>query len=92
MKANAASIPCYLEGGAHGHLDVMLTRPEYANVSVIDCVRPLHPGILIILAGTANYESTRLTHEHKELLRLNREANNAESCLLNQLGKALPEL
>ena len=82
MKANAASVPCDLGGGAHGYLGVMLTGPEYANVSVTNYVRPLHPGILNITEGTTNYELTRLVNEHKELLRLNREANNAEVCLL----------
>ena len=46
MKADAASIPCDLGGGAHGHLGLMLTRQEYQNVSAIAYVRPLHPGIL----------------------------------------------
>ena len=92
MKANAASVPCDLEGGAHGHLGVMLTGPEYANLLVTNYMRPLHPGILNIKEGATNYESTRLLNEHKELLRLNREANNVEDCLLKQLGKTLPEL
>jgi len=92
MKANAASVPFDLGGGAHGHLGLMLTRQEYQNVSAIEYVRPLHPGILNIPVGTANYEATRLTSEHKESLRLNREANNVEAGLLKQLGKALPEL
>ena len=69
----------------------MLTRKEYANVSVIDYACPLHPGILNIPVGTAKYEA-RLTSGHKESLRLNREANNVETCLLKQLGKSLPEL
>ena len=70
----------------------MLTGPEYQNVSAIDYVRPLHPGTIDIAVGTANYEATRLTSEHKERVRLNREANNTEACLLKQLGKALPAL
>jgi len=70
----------------------MLTAEEYANVSLVPYVRPVHPGILIIPAGTANYKSTRLTNEHKELIRLNREANNVEASLLKQLSKALSEL
>ena len=92
MKSNAASVPCDLGGGAHGHLGIMLSATEYANVSLVNYVRPVHPGILSIPAGTANYESTRLTNEHKELVRLNREANNVEASLLKQLSKALPEL
>ena len=54
MKANAASILYDIGGGAHGNLGVMLIRPEYANVSVIDYVYPVHPVILNIPVGTAN--------------------------------------
>ena len=43
MKANAASVPCDLGGGAHGHLGLMLSPPEYTNVSVTPYVRPVHP-------------------------------------------------
>ena len=70
----------------------MLSATEYANVSLVNYVRPVHPGILSIPAGTANYESTRLTNEHKELIRLSREANKVEASLIKQLSKALPEL
>ena len=48
MKANAASVPCDIGGGAHGHLRIILTRQEYTNASVINYVCPLHPGILNI--------------------------------------------
>ena len=66
MKANAASLSCDLGGGAHGHLGLMLSPPEYTNVSVTPYVRPVHPGTLVIPAGTSNHEATRLTHDHKE--------------------------
>ena len=69
MKANAASVPCDLRGGSRGHLGLMLTRQEYQNISVIEYVRPLHPGISNIPVGTANYEATRLKCEHRESLR-----------------------
>ena len=92
MKANAASVPCDLGGGNNGHLGLMLTVPEYDNVSPTAYVRPLHPGILNIPLGAANFEATRLTSEHKELIFLNRETNNVEASLLKQLGHALPDL
>ena len=92
MKANAASVPCNLGDCVYEHLGIMLKIPEYANISVLEYVHPMHPGILSTPVGTANYKTTRLTSEHKECLRVNREANNVEAFLLNQLGKALPEL
>ena len=70
----------------------MLTRLEYINVSVIDCVRPVYPCILNIPVENMSYEAIRLTSEHKELLRVNREANNNEAYLMKKLCKALPEL
>ena len=48
MKANLASVPKDLGGGANGHLGLMLTQAEYANVSLIQYVRPVHPGALVI--------------------------------------------
>lgn len=54
-------------GGAHGYLGVMLTTIEYAHASIVPYIRSLHPDILIIPAGTPNYESTRPTNDHKEL-------------------------
>ena len=92
MKANAASVPCDLGGGNNGHLGLILSLAEYANVSPTPYIRPVHPGNLNIPVGTPNYEATRLTSDHKELIRLNREANNIEASLLKQLGHALPDL
>ena len=35
MKGNAASVPCHFSEGNNGHLGLMLTVPEYENVSPI---------------------------------------------------------
>ena len=48
MKANLISVATDLGGGANGHLGLMLTQAEYANVSLIQYVRPVHPGALVI--------------------------------------------
>ena len=92
MKANAASVPCDLGGGENSHLSLIITGPEYENVSPTAYMRPLRLEILIIPLGTTNFEATRLTHEHKELISLNREKNNVEASLLKQLGHDLPDL
>ena len=44
MKANAGNVQCDLGGGQHGHLGLVLTPTEYANVSPTPYVRPVHPG------------------------------------------------
>ena len=70
----------------------MLTLPEYSNVPPTPYIRPLHPAPINITPGTTNYEATRLTDEHKELICLNREANNVEASLLKQLSQTLQDL
>ena len=92
IKSNLTSIPCDLGGGAHEHLGLMLTAAEYMNVVVIPYIHPVHPGVLDIAVGTATYEATRLREEHKEVIRLNNEANNVKTALLNQLSRPLPNL
>ena len=92
MNANVASVPCDLGGGENGHLGIMITTTEYANISHVNYVRPVHPGTLNIPAGTTNYESTRLKNGHKELICLNREVNIVEAILLKQLSKVLPKI
>ena len=45
LKANATKIPSDLGGGNFGHLGLVLSPAEYANVSAVPYVRPVHPGI-----------------------------------------------
>ena len=92
MKANASSVMSDLGGGANGHLGIMLTQLEYSSVSPTDYIKPLHPGALVIAAGTSQHESTRLREDHKEDIRQYRETTAIEQSLVKQLGQALPEL
>ena len=59
-----------LGGGAHGHLGLVLVPAEYAAVSPVPYVRPVHPGALIIPPGTAQHEAHRLCDDHKEAIKL----------------------
>ena len=79
IKANTASVPCDIGGGSYGHLELVLTVAEYVNITQTEYIFPVHPGILNIAVGNPNYETARLTEEHKELVRLNRESNNVEN-------------
>ena len=78
-------------GGANGHLGLVLTPTEYANVSAVNYVRPVHPGALVIPGGTTQHEANRLRDDHKEAVRLYREVVHVEKALIKQLGQALPE-
>ena len=92
MKANASSVTSDLGGGSNGHLGLMLTQLEYSSVSAVEYIKPVHPGVLVIPAGTSQHESTRLRDEHKEDIRLYRETTLIEQSLVKQLGQALPDL
>lgn len=53
LKANASQVTSDLGGGANGHLGLVCTPIEYANISVIPYVQPVHPGLLVIPVGAA---------------------------------------
>ena len=43
LKANAASVPSDLGGGAHGHLGLVLDATEYVAVTTTPYFRLTHP-------------------------------------------------
>ena len=54
LKANAQSVYSHLGGGAHGHLGLLLSPAQYALLSPVPFLRPVHPGPLAIPPGTFN--------------------------------------
>ena len=60
LKANAASVQSDLGSGAFGHLGLVLDDVTYNTLTGHNYVRPLHPGALIIAAGTPHHEAVRL--------------------------------
>ena len=81
LKANAAKIPSDLGGGGHGHLGLVLSAIEYANVSAIPYVRPLHPGPVVIPPNATERTEKRRRDEHKRLMALFHEIVNIENAL-----------
>ena len=55
LMRNASSVPSDLGGGANGHLGLLLSPVDYNYVTAIAYVRPVHPGILVIPAGTTQH-------------------------------------
>ena len=54
VKSNLASVTSELDGGANGHLGLLGTDAEYANIpGTAPYIRPVHPGALVIEAGTS---------------------------------------
>ena len=91
LKANASSVPSNLGGGAHGHLGLVLTPQTYAMVSNLPFVQPVHPGALVIPAGTTGPMATVLREQHIENVRLFREVVGVENALKQQILKAIEQ-
>ena len=89
LMRNAASVPSDLGGGANGHLGLLLSPLDYQAVNGIAYVRPVHPGILVIPAGTTQHESTRLTDYHKQEILNFRETVNVEKAMVKQVVHAI---
>ena len=89
VKANAMAVHSTIGGAAHGHLGLVLTPAQYANVSQTAFVRPVFPANLVVPAGTTAVASNALEREHKEQLRLFREVLGVENALKQQLNKAI---
>ena len=88
-KSNAGTVQSDLGGGSNGHLGLLLTDPEYGEVSATPYVRPVHPGTTW-LTGSTNWETVILREDHKENTKEFREANAVEEALIKQLADALP--
>ena len=92
LKANTASIHSNFGGGTHGHLELVLTQPEYSLISAIPYLRPVPPALLAIAPGTTQHDSNRLCNNHKEYLRLFCEAVDLEKALLKLLSHVFPAI
>lgn len=55
-------------------------------------VRPVHPGALIIPAGTTHHEATRLTLKHNENVRVYRKTVELEKVLIDLTCNAMEEM
>ena len=94
IKTNAARVNSDLGGGAHGHLGLVLTPEEYALISAVPYVRPVHPGPLVLPAGAnvTNLQREMTRDAHREQVRVFREVVELEKALLKILAHVLPEL
>ena len=82
LKANAASVQSDLGGGAFGHLGLVLDDVTYNTLTGHNYVRPVHPGALIIAAGTPHHEAVRLREEQAENIRIFRETVDVNNALM----------
>ena len=89
LKANAASIPSDLGGGANGHLGLVLTAPQYTYLSLVPFVRPSHPGPLVVPVGAAPGAIEIMKYTHHHALGLFQKTQAVEKSLIQQLSKAV---
>jgi hypothetical protein len=82
LKANAQSIYSNLSDGAHGHLALVLSPLQYALLTAVAFVRPVHPGALLIPDGTTGPMATVLKNAYLKQLRLFREVLGVEKALI----------
>jgi len=91
LKANACSVSSNLGGGLHGLLALVLSPAQFDLISDVPFVRPVHPGPLVIPAGTTAAMSTILRDQHAEALRQFREVQSVEKALIKQTVAAIDE-
>jgi hypothetical protein len=89
LKANAKSVDSNLSDGAQGHLALVLSDAQYALLTAQPFVRPVHPGPLIIPAGTTGPAGIVLRDAHQEQQRLFREVQGVEKALKQQIVQAI---
>ena len=91
---NAALVTSNLGGGAHGLLGLVLTATEYALVSPVPFVRPVHPGPFVIPAGpgVTNFQRELARDQHKDAIKEFQEVLAVEKALLKLISKAVPDL
>jgi formylmethanofuran dehydrogenase subunit A len=82
LNANAISIPSMAGGGAHGHLDIIMTQVEYATISASPWVEPFNPNAVpIIPPGTNTVDAAQLARMHAECRRIYTNRINVEQAL-----------
>ena len=64
VKANARSVYSNLGGGTHGHLGLVLTTAQYADISTTDFTRPDHPAPLAIPSAATVVQRSTLGDAH----------------------------
>ena len=79
-----------LGGGAYGHLGLVLTEVQYAQVhNTQEYIRPQHLGALNIPNTATQYQIAILLEQHQENFRLFREVIAVERALIQKIVAAI---
>lgn len=82
IKANAASVPSNLGGGAFGYLGLVLSKAQYALLSDVPFVRPVHPGALVIPPNSTGPQTATLQQTYDDNVKIHRECQAIDKVLL----------
>ena len=83
--ANVLSVYLHLGGGTHGHLGLILTTAQYAEISNTGFTRPAHPGLLVILPVATAVQTSTIRDAYVEALRVFREVMGVEQAIIQQI-------
>jgi hypothetical protein len=71
-------------GGAHGHLDIIMTQVEYASISTPPWVEPYNPNsIPIIPPVTTAVDAAQIARMHAECRHIYKNRINVDQALKN---------
>jgi len=66
LTANASQVPCNLGGGRFGYAGLVFTAQEYARISDVPFVRPVHPAALVVPPTATQHQSNTLRDAYQE--------------------------
>ena len=90
VKANAMTVHTILGGGAYGHLGLVLTPEQYAQVpDSTPYEKPEHPGVFEVVEQGTQYQILANEHKYQEAIRLFREVQSVELALVQQIVAAI---
>ena len=85
IKANTRSVYSHLGGGTHGHLGLVLTAAQYADISNTVFTRQAHPGPLATPLADTDVQRSTFRDSHIEDLQVFREVMGVEQALIQQI-------
>ena len=89
LMINVHTVHSDLVGGAHDHLGLVLSPRQYALLSNAEYNRPIHPGQLVIPAGTTQHMARTIRDRHSKQKRVFRERIGVENALKQQVVAAV---
>ena len=91
LKINSLSIQSILGGATHGHFGLLMMDANYATLSNEPHVRPVHPGLLLILKKSTRVTPCELKRIYNKNPRVFHELHRFKQALIQQIVTAVNE-